>query len=159
MSTGRRYTADERRRIIEEFMSENGGVYDPATFVEAAASEQHPAHEWFTWDNDLAGHQYRLAQARQFAKVRVLVEEEHETDMTDGSVTIRVPLLVSPEAGHDDGGGYIRTVTEDGTAEMRRQALSSGFGLKAWLRRYRAFLRDDEVTRAEGLVKLIEKNG
>ena len=34
--------------------------------MEAAVDEDHPAHEWFTWDVSKVSHAYLLAQARDF---------------------------------------------------------------------------------------------
>ncbi len=47
----------------------NGNVLTAHIVVEAAAAENHPLHDRFEWDDEVAGHAYRLQQARQLIRV------------------------------------------------------------------------------------------
>ena len=57
---------EEKLRIFDEHCAKHGGVFRPHEFVEAAREEGHPAHGCFLWDDEAAGHRYRLAQARDY---------------------------------------------------------------------------------------------
>lgn len=45
------------------------GQLTPAAVVEAATPEDHPLHHRFEWDDAVAGHKYRLTQAKQLIRV------------------------------------------------------------------------------------------
>lgn len=45
------------------------GKLTPALVVEEAAAEDHPLHNRFEWDDAVAGHKYRLTQAKQLIRV------------------------------------------------------------------------------------------
>lgn len=45
------------------------GQLTPALIVEEAAAEEHPLHGRFEWDDSVAGHKYRLSQAKQLIRV------------------------------------------------------------------------------------------
>ena len=156
MSKRRRYTADERREIVSAAMAENGGVWDPVAFVECCRSTNHPAHDWFQWDIGKAAEAHWLWQAREFAKVRIEVTAEVEVSSGKVDIEVSAPMVVSPMGTKEPH--YIATNSEEGREELRRQAVAAGYGLKAWLRRYRLVLHDDEVKRAKGLIRLIERN-
>ena len=68
------------------------------------------------------------------------------TRIVDGGVSevmVNRPEYVAQESRREDG--YIRVSSPDGEAELRWQALDSGFGLRSWLKRYESALLDDEV--------------
>ena len=48
---------------------EQAGRLTPAVVVMAAAAEDHPLHGRFEWDDAVAGHKYRLSQARELIRV------------------------------------------------------------------------------------------
>jgi hypothetical protein len=45
------------------------GQLTAAAIVEAATPEDHPLHSRFEWDDAVAGHRYRLGQAKQLIRV------------------------------------------------------------------------------------------
>ena len=146
------YTAEERQAIIDQFIAVHGS-FEPALFVEEARSENHPAHNWFVWDDGEAAERYRVWQARQFVHVRVV------TRIVEGgkaAVTVNRPEYVAQERGREDG--YISVSSPAGEAELRWQALDSGFGLRSWLRRYESALLEDEVKAVEALIRRIDRN-
>lgn len=67
-----------------------------ATVVETAADPQSPIHPAFEWDDAVAGHEYRLQQARQLIRA-VCVVVEHDEDPSP------VYVHVTTE---EDGGRY-----------------------------------------------------
>ena len=147
----RRFTVEERRAIINSHISEYG-VFEPIAFVEEARSSNHPAHEWFTWDDSVAGHRHRIFQARQFVHVRVVARIEERGSVT---VTVRKPAFVARES--TDEGGYVSVTSRVGEDDLRWQALDGGFGLRSWLRRYEAVLQPAEVKAVNSLIGRIER--
>lgn len=137
-----RFTKDLRQQIVREFAEQNGGWFDPAAFVAAVkkAGKKHPAWGWFQWDDDRAAHEFRLDQARDFARglvVRFEVKTIHR-----GSFKIveqSAPLALSPVGNRREGGGYYLTDPNDPAHmdELCRQAAQS---LRWFLSRYSAAL-------------------
>lgn len=60
-------------------LARRDGVLTAEAVLEEAQPETSPLHRLFTWDNEEAGHQYRLFQARLLIRrVRVTVEQQPE---------------------------------------------------------------------------------
>jgi hypothetical protein len=59
--------ADLRTELLT--IREQHGRLTPAIVVEAAQAEDHPLHSRFEWDDAVAGHKYRLQQAKQLIRV------------------------------------------------------------------------------------------
>lgn len=139
-----RFTKALRQQIVREFAEAHGGVFDPAAFLSEvySAGEDHPAYEWFEWSDDKAALEYRLDQARDFARglvVRFEVQEVHRGKMR--IMERSAPLVLSPIDARKSGGGYL--VTDPGDPvhmdELRRQAAGS---LRWFISRYEAILAD-----------------
>lgn len=56
------------KQVIQELYDQHGKV-QPSALVEAARPEESPAHDAFEWNNDKAGDEYRLIQARQLIRI------------------------------------------------------------------------------------------
>jgi hypothetical protein len=138
-----RFTKKLRQELVREFAERNGGWFDPAAFL-AEVQEQgpaHPAFEWFEWDDDKAALEYRLDQARDFA--RGLIVQFEVRSMFRGSIRITTetaPLALSPLDRRRFGGGYYITDPNDPAhmAELCRQAAQS---LRWFVSRYEGALR------------------
>ena len=74
----------------------------PDDLVEEAEAETHPLHNDFEWDNTIAGHQFRLEQARAIIRsVRITTVYEDQI--------IIVPKYVSdPRPEREDPSAYVR---------------------------------------------------
>lgn len=150
-----RFTKQLRQDIIREFAVRHNGHYNAALFLEEvrATGAEHPAYEWFQWDDDRAAHEHRLWQAREFSaglRVSFTIEEIGR----NRAITVReveMPMAISPVSGRGRGGGYFLSDPEnpEHMAELCRQAATA---LSAWIRRYRA-----AVLHAGGSVVMIEK--
>lgn len=126
-----RFTKELRQQIVKEFAEAHGGVFDPATFLSYVrqAGETHPAYSWFEWNDNSAAHEHRLGQAREFAsglRVSFQVEAVERKAMMK-IVSAQAPLVHSPVAGRQNGGGYVVTDMNDPehVAELCRQAAQS----------------------------------
>lgn len=84
MSMSRQEVARELTKIAEG----HGGHATAEQIVEASTPETHPLHSQFEWDDTLAGHQWRLKQARTLLRVTVYIRKSD-----DGRV--RIPVFTS----------------------------------------------------------------
>jgi len=133
-------TKADRQAIVDDFVARHGR-YDPAEFVAEAAGDNHPAHKWFTWDDEAAAASHRMWQARTFVsglRVKFSVET-----IQSGTITIRettAPAYVSPmEDRRKGGGGYVALAPSD-PAAMASFCREASSALSSWLRRYEGAL-------------------
>lgn len=153
MST--RFTKELRQKIVEEFSRRHNGQYDPSLFLKEVreTGAEHPAFDWFEWDQSKAAQEHNLWQARSFAKdLRVTFTVEEVT--RPGSVKVKtesMPMVLSPAAGRSDGGGYVLVDPND-PAHMAEHCHQAATALRSWLKRYSA-----AVTHAYGSSKMIEQ--
>lgn len=153
-----RFTKAFRQQIVRDFAEQNGGWFDPAAFVEfvKASGESHPAWGWFDWDDESAAHQYRLDQARDFARGLKITFEVRT--VAGGKMKIRqatAPLALSPIDGRKDGGGYYMTDpnNEAHLEELRKQAAQS---LRWFLMRYHSVIEQNGIDYLERLQRSLE---
>ena len=105
---------------MEQIRSQNAdGLLVPEEVVEFAEDPNTVLHERFEWDDETAGHQYRLIQARNL--IRVVVQFEPNLEQ-------HVHTYVSLESDRQNPGGGYRTMgsvmsAEDTRAELLAQAL------------------------------------
>ena len=67
-------------RRLAEIAEANDGKLTPDLVVQDAEDADSPLHELFEWDDGVAGHKYRLDQARQvITSVRVVITTENKT--------------------------------------------------------------------------------
>ncbi len=97
-------TGQEKKRVLDEIASANGGHLVPDAVVEAARDPSHPFHDTFLWDDSRAAQAYRLDQARELIRsVRVVFEVKERTiksvyyvsnpDRPEGGEYIAVPKV------------------------------------------------------------------
>jgi hypothetical protein len=118
----------KNKRIIGELKriaKNSGGMLRPETVVNAAEPKNSPLHSRFEWNNKVAGHQYRIWQARQLIRVSVEVwaDNSDPVDVFVSLTTDRKPMDAEGKP-MPDSSGY-RIVTEVlSDAELRRQMLA-----------------------------------
>lgn len=158
------FTKELRQQIIEDFAHRNGGKYDAALFLEEvkAQGKTHPAYAWFQWDKSAAAYQYNLWEARAFSQ-GLKINFEIQEFKRAGKLRIthaEMPLVISPLAGRNDGGGYHIVNPDDPThvAELCHQGAQS---LRSWLKRYSACLAHAGTTSEafESVARALEKVG
>lgn len=129
-------TRQQRQAIVDDFIGRHG-AFRPGAFLAEARSENHPAHGWFTWDDQAAANAHRMEQAREFVRdLRVTFSVEV---IERGAVTVReitVPAAVSPMASRAGRGGYM-ALTPETMPAFREEAAAA---LATWLRRYEGAL-------------------
>lgn len=136
----RRYTKKLRQEIIRAFAIRHNGQYNPALFLDEVreTGPEHPAYEWFDWDDAAAAQQHRLQQARHFAQGLKVVFKIEEVGRSKAIKVreVEAPLVISSLDSRHKGGGYRLTDPENGDhmAEFCRQGAKE---LKAWIDRYK----------------------
>jgi hypothetical protein len=134
-------TREEKQEIIRDFALRHDGIYHPAAFVDevAEAGDDHPAFQWFEWDNDIAARHHRVWQARMFA-VGLKVQWTPIEDISGKKPKVHwTPFAVSPVDDRDAGGGYY-IADPDNPAHMRELCRQAVTDLERWLNRYESSL-------------------
>lgn len=114
---------------LQVIAERNNGILSPPEIVEWA--HRHPEshlHAMLEWDDEVAGHGFRLFQARKIiGRVKVRLEEA-----PDRPIRAYVSLL-----GDRSGIGYRVTVTVLADSEMRRSLLRQALTeFRTWERKY-----------------------
>ena len=114
---------------LEEVRRANGGFLLPEKVVEFAAAPATELHNHFKWDNDEAGHLYRLDQARGLIRAVVRIIPNGSGD------PIKVRAYLSLPSDRFAGAGY-RSI--DDVAQDRDAAAEALTALMEDLERLRA---------------------
>lgn len=118
----------QHRRILDSIKSQNPkGLLTTDDVVSAARPEDHPLHLEFEWDDSIAAHEHRKAQANALIR-RVYVIE----------MDTQVPAFLSLSPDRKNGGGY-RPVSEilNNEQSMAQLAEDAKRDLAAWTERYK----------------------
>jgi hypothetical protein len=138
-----RFTKQLRQQIVEEFARRHGGQFIPAPFVQEvkAKGKNHPAYDWFVWDESKAAFAYQVEQARDFASgLRVTFRVEEVGRNRRMTITESVmPMVISPMDGRRSGGGYY-LVDPDNPEHMAEHCLQAASTLRSWFARYQSAL-------------------
>ena len=128
MTKKRRAAAYQELRLIAR---RHRGLLRPHDVVEYARNRRTALHDYFTWDDSKAAHEYRLWQARQLIRVAVTV------------LTPEVPkparIYVSLRSDRArDAGGYRLTADVLSDSDRREQLLAEALAdLQTWQEKYR----------------------
>ena len=87
------------KRVLQELYDRDGKTR-AAALVEAATPEDSPAHGGFEWDNEKAGHEHRLLQARQWIRRVPVLKDGQEQRLIH---VPRVSAAASQDYDEDDG--------------------------------------------------------
>lgn len=137
-----RYTKQLRQEIVKDFCDRHDGRFDPQLFVQEVkeTGPSHPAYDWFEFDTEKAANEYNLAQARAFVRDLRIEFTVKTVKHTGGPITIKVtemPLVISPAAGRQYGGGYFLTDHKN-PAHQEEHCHQAAAALRQWLDRYQA---------------------
>lgn len=68
-------------QTVAQILYDFNGKVVPSDLVEAARPEDSPAHPGFEWDDEVAGREYRLHQARKWCRqIEIRVEPDKTTE-------------------------------------------------------------------------------
>jgi len=109
---------------LAEIASANDGRLTPDLVVEDAQNPDSPLHELFEWNDGVAGHKYRIEQARQvITSVRVVITTEHKTVST-------VFYVRDPEADATEQ-GYVSINKLRSNSDLARESIVIEFSRAA----------------------------
>jgi hypothetical protein len=103
-------------RELERIQIANQGVLRASDVVQEASHPGSPLHNHFEWDDTVAGHQWRLQQARQLIRVVVQMLPYDEPHFE-----VRAFVSLSPDRTVQDGG--YRAMVEVLASPTQRQQL------------------------------------
>lgn len=156
-----RFTKEVREQIVREFAIKHNGTFNPQLFLNEVreTGPDHPAFDWFEWDNKKAAAAYQLEQARSFARdLRVTFRIEEVTGPSQ--VRIRetpMPMVISPIGTRSKGGGYVLVDPND-PAHIEEHCRQAALTLKQWKDRYEAALShvNIDIRKVETLIGQLE---
>jgi hypothetical protein len=130
--------------LIAASIEQRRGELTPAIVVEEASDPNHPWHDEFVWDNDVAGERYRINQARRLiARVRVTVVQ--------GRVrTASIAYVHDPALKHQQG--YIPVAVARESDDKARTIVVAELSRVQW-----ALRRCLSIAGALGLAPQVEK--
>lgn len=109
---------------LAEIAGRNNGSITPDLVVKDAEDSSSPLHELFEWDDSVAGHKYRLDQARQvITSVRVVLTTEHKAVST-------VYYVRDPEADSTEQ-GYVSIDKLKSDSDLARESIVMEFSRAA----------------------------
>lgn len=139
-------TANEiiKHALVEIERAAGHGIR-PEDVVEAARDKKHPLHSRFDWNDKIAGHKWRLQQARQLINsVRVVTHTADKVLVT--------PFYVRDPSSKSDEQGYLSIDALRTDKDVAREAIVNEFSMAAsYLRRARdlaaALVVEEELER------------
>jgi hypothetical protein len=145
-------TKNDDKAVLKELKliaKNNGGSLLPAKVVEFAEDETTALHDKFEWNNDKAGHSYRLWQARQLISVMVtyLPRDGREYE-------VRTFHSLTPD--RRNGGGYREVVSILKDKDMRKQLLDDALAeLKVFEQKFQNL---EELTEVFTAIRNVRKS-
>jgi hypothetical protein len=109
---------------LAEIAGRNNGSLTPDLVVKDAEDSSSPLHELFEWDDGIAGHKYRIEQARHvITSVRVVITTEHKAVST-------VYYVRDPEADSTEQ-GYVSIDKLKSDSDLARESIVMEFSRAA----------------------------
>jgi len=98
-------------------IEERDGILNPQAVVDFARDPKTELHKKFEWENETAGDQYRLWQARKIITAQVVVANKQQK-------SIEVQAFVSITSDRHPQGGYRSIVSVMSDDELREKMLA-----------------------------------
>jgi len=132
---------DVKAQVYGEFLwkirEENGDVLTPIQIVDKAKAKSSPIHEYFEWDDTIAGEKYRIFQARNLiGRIEIIVESDGEEDQ------IRAFHNISVQDGEEHERGYVTLHDIQSNKDYLEIVLAGALDeIKSWQKRYSQYKR------------------
>lgn len=133
---------DHTSSLLLEIREQNGGRLTPPIVLDAAKAEDHPLHSHFEWDDTVAGHRYRLAQAQQLL---VRAKVTYSDDDSGEKVTLRAFIAVSVDS---------QTYVYEPTEEIPLNPVTEELALRQMEREWRTLL--NKYNRYEAFFEMVK---
>lgn len=149
---------DENAQTYGEFLwqirEENGDTLNPAMVLEKARPKVSPIHNFFEWDDGIAGDKYRLWQARYLiGRIEIIVQTEEGEEQTRAFYNISVE---TEDEGHERGYVTIKDIQEN--EDYLEIVLENALGeIKSWQKRYSQYKRLKTFKPLKPLFKAIKE--
>ena len=98
-----------------------GGEISPQQLVEDAADENSPFHEDFEWDDEKAGHEFRLHQARKTIR-------SFRSEVVTNTRRIAVPLYVRDPDKPPKDQGYVSLAVVKTDTQKKQEVMKEELG-------------------------------
>lgn len=116
---------------LEKIRRENHGVLKPSYVIDSARAKSSLLHDYFEWDNDLAGEKYREEQARNLIRHVIIITPQVKSNHVRAYVSIQ---------GRDNGKAYHAIADIMNDDEYREKLLANALiDLDAWKQKYETF--------------------
>lgn len=140
---------DFTQAAFEALIAKHDGHISPALLVEEARHPSSPFHEYFTWDDEEAGEQYRLIQAGQLIRKW----KGSVIRINSDTKTIKIESMrrvQSPQGQRTKGGASYQTVEEIMADPVKREDMLRTVlkELSAYRKRYAELIALADVWRA-----------
>lgn len=139
------------RNALRAIMQKNGGgLLKPEDVLDEAAHPDHPLHREFEWDDSVAAHHHRMAQARTLIRsIPVVYVADDRPAKAGQPEVIKVRKYHSLPSDRKDGGGYREVDEIVSDKNMLDELLETAkHEVDAVLRRYEIFKELGESVRA-----------
>ncbi len=129
--------------ILQQLQDERGGLINQSDVVdEASTSEYEAFRDYFEWDDEIAGEEYRFVQAGQLLRSVIIVREDSPIEEEK---TIRAFVNVQTSTAR----GYADIIAVMSDTDLRRQVVRRAFReLRAWRDKYEELMDFAEVFEA-----------
>jgi hypothetical protein len=123
--------------IIYSIIEENEGKEVPQRIVDSARDETSPMHFYFEWDDEIAGEQWRLSQARYMARAIVIIQK---SDKKTSSIRAFVCISNSEDNENTKESRYAFSITALQDEKMYQNLLKNAMKqLIQWKKQYENF--------------------
>ena len=140
-------TPKEIKQQFIESLRENNGLINPEMLVRASKPKNAPTHDDFEWDDSVAGHEFRIWQARKLIAVYVTI-----IDNGKAGISTRAYVSLSNERG--SGGGYRAIIEVLNNSQFRERMFEDALAeLQAFRRKYGALKELYEIFEATDNLK------
>jgi hypothetical protein len=134
--------SEEKAQIYGEFLwkvrEENGDTLSPETVLEKAKPKASPIHDFFEWDDSLAGEKYRLWQARYLiGRIEIIIQTEEGEEQVRAFHNISIE---TEDEGHERGYVTIKDLQEN-EDYLRIVLVNALDEIKSWQKRYSQYKR------------------
>jgi hypothetical protein len=135
-----------RLEELRQIAADHDGVLHPEDVVEFAKNPATVLHKAFQWDDEKAGHRYRLEQARHIIRVTVTTLHPEGEEKR-----VRAFISLKDDRKKDHNGGYKETSRLIKTADGRKAILRTAMAeLKIFREKY------DYLSELAGIFQAIE---
>ena len=142
---------------LEVLFEENDGIVTPDIVVDDARKEESPLHEYFDWDDAVAGDKWRKTQAGYLLRsIHVVIKrDDGEEEDTRFTYNVTVTEQDDDEEEPEERSVYVSVQTVLTDAEKRAQVIERAWKqLKSWQSRWQQYKEFSKVFAAISEIEL-----